>query len=95
VIFNDERYIDENNVKKLDSYWLMDVRLGVTKDNWEVVLFVDNATDDDTPKSAVDVGSQIETFKQGQFPPGPTDGMIVSLPDPRVVGIRARVGFGR
>jgi len=95
VIFTDERFIDENNVKSLDSYWLMDVRLGVTQDNWEVVLFVDNVTDDDTPKSGLDVGSQIETFKQGAFPPGPTDGMLVSLPDPRVVGIRARVGFGR
>lgn len=95
IIFNDDRYIDENNVKMLDSYWLMDVRLGVTASNWEVVLFVDNVWDDDTVKSAVDVGSQVETFKQGLFPPGPSDGMIVSLPDPRVAGIRAKYSFGK
>jgi outer membrane receptor protein involved in Fe transport len=95
VIFNDERFIEENNIKKLDSYWLMDVRAGVVTDNWEVVLFVDNVTDDDTPRSAVDVGSQLETFRQGLFPPGPNDGLIVSLPSPRIYGIRAKFGFGK
>lgn len=94
VIFNGSRYIEENNLKELDAYWLTDIRLGVTSDNWEVVLFVDNLFDDDTVKSAVDVGSQIETFKQGSFPPGPNDGVLASLPDPRVAGIRARFGFG-
>ncbi|MGI9341594.1 MAG: TonB-dependent receptor [Gammaproteobacteria bacterium] len=95
VIYNDERFIEENNIKLLDSYWLMDLRAGVVTNNWEVVLFVDNVTDDDTPKSAVDVGSQLETFRQGLFPPGPNDGMIVSLPSPRIYGIRASFGFGR
>ena len=94
VIFNDDRYVDENNIKQLDSYWLQDVRLGITTGNLEVILFVDNLWDDDTVKSAVDVGSQVETFRQASFPPGPTDGLIVSLPDPRVVGIRARYQFG-
>jgi iron complex outermembrane receptor protein len=95
VIFNDERFVEENNIKKLDSYWLMDVRLGLVTDSWEVVLFADNVLDDDTPKSAIDVGSQTETFKQAQWPPGPTDGLIVSMPDPRVVGMRAAFRFGK
>ena len=94
VIFNDDRFIEENNIKKLDSYWLVDLRIGVVSNNWEVVLFADNVLDDDTPKSGVDVGSQVETFKQAQWPPGPTDGLIVSLPDPRIIGIRARYRFG-
>jgi len=94
VIFNDDRFIEENNIKKLDSYWLVDLRIGVVSDNWEVVLFADNVFDDDTPKSGVDVGSQVETFKQAQWPPGPTDGLLVSMPDPRVVGVRAKFGFG-
>ncbi|MFW2404169.1 MAG: TonB-dependent receptor, partial [Gammaproteobacteria bacterium] len=33
VIYNDERYIEANNVKKLDSYWLMDIRVGVVTNN--------------------------------------------------------------
>jgi outer membrane receptor protein involved in Fe transport len=95
VIFTDDRFVDENNVKKLDSYWLMDVRIGLVTDSWEVVLYADNIWDDDTPKSAGDFGSQTETFKQAQWPPGPTDGLVVSMPDPRVVGVRAKFGFGK
>jgi len=95
VIFTDERFIDENNIKKLDSYWLMDARIGLTTSKWEVILFVDNLLDDDTPRSAVDVGSQLETFRQGAFPPGPNDGVIVSLPSPRIAGIRATLNFGK
>ena len=79
------------------DYWsnVLDMRLGVVTNNWEVVLFADNLADDDTPRSAVDIGSQIETFRQGLFPPGPNDGLLVSLPPPRVIGIRAKIGFGK
>jgi len=94
AIYNDERWIEENNIKTLDSYWLFDFRVGLTSDTWEVVLFVDNAFDDDTIKSGTDTGSQIGTFKQGLFPPGPVDGFVISMPDPRVVGIRAKFAFG-
>ena len=93
VIYTDDRYIEENNIKQLDSYWMVDTRLGVTAKAWEVILFVDNLFDDDTVKSGVDVGSQVRTFSEGHFPPGPSDGLIVSLPDPRIIGIRARYRF--
>ena len=59
------------------------------------VLFVDNVTDDDTARTGVDVGSQLETFRQGLFPPGPNDGYLVSLPPPRLYGVRAKFGFGK
>lgn len=93
LIYRDERFIDEFNVKSLDAFWVTDLRLGILADNYEILLFVDNAFNDDTVKSAVDFGSQVDTVEQGQFPPGPTDGVIVSLPDPRVVGLRLNMQF--
>jgi outer membrane receptor protein involved in Fe transport len=93
AIFTDERWVEENNVQLLDSYWLFDFRLGLRADSWDVLFYVDNLTDDDTSKSALDVGSQTNTMRQGQWPPGPTDGVIVNLPDPRIYGVRATFRF--
>ena len=88
-IFTDERWIDEQNVMVLDSYWMFDARIGLMTDNWDVLLYVDNLTDDDTSKSGLDVGSQVETARQGHWPPGPTSGIIINMPDPRIFGVRA------
>ena len=93
AIFTDERWVEENNVQLLDSWWLFDLRLGLRSDSWDVLFYVDNLTDDDTSKSAIDVGSQTNTHRQGQWPPGPTDGVVVNLPDPRIYGIRATFRF--
>jgi outer membrane receptor protein involved in Fe transport len=92
-IYQDERFMDEFNVKSLDAYWLTDLRLGLIDDRFEVVLFVDNAFDDDTVKTGVDFGSQVATTLEGKFPPGPLDGVIVTLPDPRTIGVRASFNF--
>ncbi len=92
-IYNDERYIDEWNIKKLDSYWTMDFRAGLVADSWELIAFVDNVFDDDTVKSAVDFGSLVDATRQGFFPPSPPDSVVVSLPDPRVAGVRANLKF--
>ena len=93
AIYRSERYIDESNLKELDAYWLVDARAGLIGDDWELVLFVDNVFDDDTVKTGVDVGSQVDTVRQGYFPPGPNDGVFVSMPDPRVVGMRLNMAF--
>jgi iron complex outermembrane receptor protein len=93
-IYKDSRYIDEFNAKELKSYWLMDFRTGLISDGWEIILFIDNVTDDDTAKSAVDFGSIVDSTRQGFSPPSPPDGVLVSMPDPRVVGIRANFSFG-
>ncbi len=93
AIFTDERWIEENNVTLLDSYWLFDVRLGLKSDSWDVLFYVDNLMDDDTSKSGIDVGSQTNTHIQGQWPPGPTSGVVVNLPDPRIYGVRATFRF--
>jgi len=93
TVFTSERYIDETNIKKLDSYWTSDLRAGLAAENWDLLFYVENVFDDDTVKSAVDVGSQVTTTREGMFPPGPQDGVIVSLPDPRIFGVRAQVRF--
>ena len=92
-IFTDERWVDEQNVMVLDSYWMFDARIGLMTDNWDVLLYVDNLTDDDTSKSGLDVGSQVETARQGHWPPGPTSGIIINMPDPRIFGVRATYRF--
>ncbi|MCL4790668.1 MAG: TonB-dependent receptor [Gammaproteobacteria bacterium] len=93
AVFTDQRYMDEFNVKELDSYWLFNLRAGLREGKWDVTLFVDNLLDDDTIKSGADFGSQVNTLRQGQFPPAPTDGVVVSMPNPRVVGIRGAYRF--
>ena len=93
VRYTDERYVDENNIKELDSYSITNLRIGLIGEKMDLVLYVDNLFDDDTVRSAVDIGSQVNTAVQGYFPPAPTDGMIVSMPDPRMAGIRASYRF--
>ncbi len=93
VLYRDERAMDEFNVKYLDSYYTVDVRGGLIGENWQVIAFINNFFDDDTVKTGVDFGSQVNTLRQGQWPPGPTDGVVVSLPDPRVIGVRATYNF--
>jgi len=93
-IYKSKRFIDEFNVKELRAYYLVDFRAGLIADRWEAILFVDNMFDDDTVKSAVDFGSIVDSTRQGFSPPSPPDGVIVSLPDPRVVGLRLNYRFG-
>jgi len=93
AFFVSERPIDETAIKYLDSYWTTDLRAGLSAETWDLLFYVENLFDDDTPKSAVDVGSQVVTTEEGYFPPGPTDGVIVSLPDPRIFGVRGRIRF--
>jgi outer membrane receptor protein involved in Fe transport len=93
-IYKSDRFIDETNAKELRAYWLIDLRAGLIGDRWEAILFVDNMFDDDTVKSAVDFGSIVDSTRQGFAPPSPPDGVIVSLPDPRVVGLRLNYRFG-
>ncbi len=92
-IYTSERFMDEHNVKLLDDYWTADLRAGLSAEQWDLTLYVTNVFDDDTVKSGVDVGSQVTTTENGYFPPGPTDGVMVSLPDPRVWGLRGKFRF--
>ncbi len=93
AIYSSKRFAEPNNLEILPSYWTADLRAGLTSEIWDLIVYVDNVFDDDTVKSVLAVGSQIETVRQSLFPPGPSGNMIAILPDPRVVGVRGQVRF--
>ena len=93
LAYTGARWIESNNIVKLDSYVTADLRAGFSAKNWDLILYVDNVFDDDTVKTAIDIGSQVATLREGQFPPAPTNGTIASLPDPRIVGLRGKFRF--
>lgn len=87
--YRSERYMDEANLSTLAAYTLLDLRAGISGDCWSATLFVNNATDDDSIRSAqrfVDVGRP-----EGGFAPGRA--AIAYLPTPRVYGLRADFKF--
>jgi outer membrane receptor protein involved in Fe transport len=93
--WQDKRWAEPENLVELDSYALMDVRLGLVSDKWEVIAYVDNVLDDDTFKtggSGPDFGEQVTDlgFTAGLG----TTHYFASMPDPRVFGIRAGYRFG-
>lgn len=94
AIWQDERYASEDNFSTFDSYWLVDSRLGLTSEQWEIIGYVDNVFDDDT----VLTGGTGPDFSNQVTELGFTAGFGVShwfanLPDPRTVGVRASYRF--
>ena len=93
--FRDERYSNQSNLLKFDSYWLTDLRVGVAGSNWEVIAYADNLFDDDTIRDGFNTGGYIRDF----FIAGPTfvlpDSAQFYLPPPRMVGVRASYRFGQ
>jgi outer membrane receptor protein involved in Fe transport len=93
--WQDERASDPENLVYLKDYALMNVRLGLTGDSWEVLAYLDNALDQDTfttGGSGPDFGRQVT---QLGFTAGfGTSHWFATLPDPRVFGVRANYRFG-
>lgn len=92
--FQDDRFLDDDNFTKFESYWMVNARVGITSDRAEILLYADNLFDDDTLKSGgsgPDFGEQVSTL-------GFTAGLGVSyyfgtLPQPRVIGMRLNYRF--
>ncbi|MDP6674240.1 MAG: TonB-dependent receptor [Gammaproteobacteria bacterium] len=92
--YQDERFVDADNFVKWDDFWLVDVRLGLASEQWNFMIYVDNALDDDTLKSGgsgPDFGQQVEEL-------GFTAGLGVQqffgpLPNPRTLGARLTMRF--
>ncbi len=93
AVYSSERFANPSNLVILPSYWTADLRAGLTSENWDLIVYVDNLFNDDTVKSVTGVGSQIETVRQSLFPPGPSGNTVAVLPDPRVVGVRGQLRF--
>ena len=87
--YQDERWADSENTSLFEDYTKVNLRLGLEADNWEAVLFVDNAFDDDTITS----GSEIPDFSTELNFPAPSFITLGILPEERRVGIRAKYSF--
>ncbi len=107
VQFQSSRFVEFNNILKLQSFWNTDMRVGVQNDKWELLFYVSNLFNDDTVKSAIaalpglgccfNIGSGI--IGGG----GPAGGVFVGvdvpsvslglLPPPRHVGFRTSLKF--
>jgi iron complex outermembrane receptor protein len=92
--WEDKRYVDENEFASFDDYWLVDARLGLTGEQWQVIAYVDNVFDEDaiiTGGTGPDFGQQVtETGFLAGFG---TTNFFGILPEPRTVGIRASYQF--
>ncbi len=90
-IYQSSRYIDQSNARDLAGYFMADARLGLTTDNWEVVLYVDNIFDDDTIKSADVKTGDVDRVILGLS--SSTSAISATLPDPRTFGLRTSFRF--
>jgi iron complex outermembrane recepter protein len=89
-----ERFLDQWNRVKLDDYVIGNLRIGLTSEKWDLAVFVNNVADDDTILSAINNPGIIDNyfFDPGSF--SPSDSAAVSLPDPRIIGLRFNFRFG-
>lgn len=92
--YQDERFVDADNFVKFDDFWLLDFRLGLAGEKWDVVAYLDNVLDDNTLKSG---GSGPDFALQNQEL-GFTAGLGVQqyfglLPEPRRFGVRMTLRF--
>ena len=89
-----KRFIDFFNRVQLDSYSVANLRIGLTSDKWDVLVYANNITDDDTVQGgSANPGDVAQSLADpSNFSPANTAG--VTLPDPRIIGIRFGYRFG-
>ena len=93
--WQDKRWIDPENSVQLADYALMDMRVGLTSDKWEVIAYVDNLLDDNRFKTGGTGPDFAEQVTDLGFTAGlGTTHYFGTLPDPRVFGIRGAYRFG-
>ncbi len=105
VIWQDTRFTGITNNLWTNSYWLLNLRLGIQSEYWETLLYVDNVLDDDTVQFSgggpglgccFALGDEIDISRI------PSTKVMVDLPlfstaflpRPRVVGFRMSFRFG-
>lgn len=92
--WQDERFLTEDNLVKFDDVWLVDLRLGLSAEAWEVIGYVDNVFDDDTiitGGNGPDFGQQI--VETGFLAGFGSLHWFGTLPEPRKLGLRASYRF--
>lgn len=91
-----KRFNTNDNILILPGYTEVDLRLGLTSENWDVIAFANNLFDDDTVKAALS-GPDFSTINLAFFPPPVTfiltNALQAQLPNKRQVGVRASYSF--
>jgi outer membrane receptor protein involved in Fe transport len=107
--WTDKRYIENTNESYVEAYSITNLRLGLQSRRWEVWAYANNVFENDTVYTVINgpglsssfiLGSGIDVSSSGQ--PDVDKTVTVELPqfraavmpDPRVVGLRARIRFG-
>ena len=104
VQYQGSRYESEWNLVEVEAYMLADLRVGVSRDQWTVIAYVNNLFDDDTTRSALtipDFRAIGVVIWPGRFTPfgSPVFTQLfpnlttLYYPDPREFGIRASYTF--
>jgi iron complex outermembrane receptor protein len=91
--YQSERFLDNDNFVIIESFTQVDLRTGLSGEDWDVVIYVDNVLDDDTIRNAgsgPDFGSNVVDGGFGSL--GASQWFAV-LPPPRVAGVRANFRF--
>ena len=92
-----KRFLDFQNRQILPSYVLGNIRLGITGDHLDVLLYVNNVGNNKKPLTANQSPGDVDQFLADAYNFSPADDVQVTLPDPRIVGIRVgyRLGGGK
>ena len=94
VSYQDRRFIDEFNDREIDSYTLVNLRIGVQAESWDALVFVNNVFDDDTirswsPGTGIVATAERTDTNLNAFP---GEGFGIA-PPPRQWGLRASLRF--
>ncbi len=93
--FRDERFSNPNSQLQFDSYWLSELRIGLSSGNWQLIAYVDNLFDDDTIQDGFNTGGDLRNFSLAGATFVLPDSAQFYLPSPRAAGIRASYNFGQ
>ncbi len=88
--YQDDRFDSAQNTLVFPAYVLFDFRVGITNENLDLTLYVDNAFDDDTVKTGFGDGSIPTFFAAGAF----LNQGTLYMPDKRSFGARLVYRFG-
>ena len=91
-----KRFNTSDNRLILPSYTLVDFRLGLTSENWDIIAFANNIFNDDTVQTALS-GTDFDSINVAFFPPPftfiLTNALQAQLPNKRQIGVRMSYSF--
>ena len=93
-LFQDKRFIEQWNTRWVDSYQIVDARVGLRSESWEAIFYVNNVFDNDVVQSA-QTGPGISSGMFFAGPPRVRDQVIAYPATPRVYGLQFSYRFGQ